>query len=98
MAFSGITNKGEQKQKCSPTRGTNSDVAASHLPFRGPKRGRKCYVTPAFLGSTTKEEGNKSGPRQWKKAPQSWGQNQKWPTSGRKVLQPSSFVFGGFET
>ena len=31
-------------------RGTKSGVAASPLPSRGPKRGRKCYVTPAFLG------------------------------------------------
>ena len=63
MAFSGIPNKGEQKQKCSPTKGTKSEVAASPLPSRGPKRGRKCYVTPAFSGSTTEGEGNKSGPR-----------------------------------
>ena len=76
IAFSGIPNKGEQNQKCSPTkgnkirsgclsgaqkraemlhhpcirrdpqrRGTKSEVAASPLPSRGPKRGRKCYVT-----------------------------------------------------
>ena len=63
MAFSGIPNKGEQKQKCSPTKGTKSEVAASPLPSRGPKRGRKCYVTPAFSGSTTEGDGNKSGLR-----------------------------------
>ena len=39
-----------------------------------------------------------ASPGQWKKAPQSGGQDQKWPTSGQKVLQPSSFVFSGFET
>ena len=44
-------------------RGTKSEVAASPLPSRGPKRGRKCYVTPAFLGSTTEGDGNKNGPR-----------------------------------
>ena len=33
-----------------PSRGTESEVAASPLPSRGPTRGRKCYVTPAFLG------------------------------------------------
>ena len=31
-------------------RGTKSEVAASPLPSRGPKRGRKCYITRAFLG------------------------------------------------
>ena len=46
IAFSGIPNKGEQNQKCSPTRGMKSEVAAS----REPKRGWKCYITPAFSG------------------------------------------------
>ena len=27
-----------------------SEVAASPLPSWGPKRGRKCYITPAFSG------------------------------------------------
>ena len=31
-------------------RGTKSEVAASPLPSRGPKRGRKCYGTLAFSG------------------------------------------------
>ena len=31
-------------------RGTKSEVAASPLPSRGPKRGRKCNITPAFSG------------------------------------------------
>ena len=35
-------------------RGTKSEVAASPLPSRGPERGRKCYVTPAFWGSPTR--------------------------------------------
>ena len=39
-------------------RGTKSQVAASTLPSRGPKRWRKCYVTPTFLGSRTKGEQN----------------------------------------
>ena len=34
-------------------RGVKSEVAASPLPSQGPKRGRKCYVTPAFWGSST---------------------------------------------
>ena len=39
-----------------------------------------------------------ASPGQWKKAPQSGGQDQKWPTSGPKILKRSSFVFGGSET
>ena len=34
----------------SPNKGTQSQVAASPLPSRGPTRGWKCYVTPAFSG------------------------------------------------
>ena len=30
--------------------GTKSEMAASALPSHGPKRGRKCYITPAFPG------------------------------------------------
>ena len=73
---------GEQNQKWSPTkgdkirsgpqqRGTKSEVAASTLPSRGPKRGRKCYVTHAFSGvpNTKRVE-----------------QNQKWsPAKGNKI-------------
>ena len=33
----------------SQQRGTKSEVAASALPCRGPKGGRKCSVTPTFL-------------------------------------------------
>ena len=33
-----------------PTKVTKSEVAASPLPSRGPKGGRKSYVTPAFSG------------------------------------------------
>ena len=33
-----------------PSAGRKSEVAASPLPSWGPKRGRKCYVTPAFSG------------------------------------------------
>ena len=31
-------------------RGKHAKMVASPLPSRGPKRGRKCYVTPAFSG------------------------------------------------
>ena len=31
-------------------------MAASSLPYQGPKRGRKCYITPAFSGVPSKEK------------------------------------------
>ena len=39
-------------------RGTKLAVVASPRPCRGPKRGRKCYVTPAFSGILNKGEQN----------------------------------------
>ena len=36
--------------------GTKSELAASATPSQGPKRGRKCYVTPAFWGVPNKGE------------------------------------------
>ena len=39
--------------------------AASPLPSRGPKGGRKCYITPAFLGVPNK--GTKSNHQKYKK-------------------------------
>ena len=47
-----------------PDQGTNSEVPTSPLPSRGPKRGRKCYVTPAFSGGPNPKRGE---------------HNQKWP-------------------
>ena len=38
-------------------RGIKSKVAALPLPSWGPKRGRKCYVTPAFSGAQKRAEG-----------------------------------------
>ena len=40
-------------------RGPASELAASPLLSRGPKRGRKCYLTPAFSG-IPKQRGTKS--------------------------------------
>ena len=52
-------------------RGTKSQLAASPLPSRGPKRRQKCYVTPPFLGISDAWRGE---------------QNQKWsPTKGNKI-------------
>ena len=39
-------------------RGKKSEVATSSWPSRGPNRGRKCYVTPAFTGCPNKGEQN----------------------------------------
>ena len=38
---------------------TKSELAASGLPSRGPKRGRNCYITPAFLGVPNGKRGEK---------------------------------------
>ena len=46
---------GDQQQ-----RGTKSDMAASPLPSWGPKRGRKCYVTPPFSGISNKRAQNQT--------------------------------------
>ena len=41
--------------------GSKSEVATSPLPSRGPKRGQKCYVTPASRGSSAKGNKIRSG-------------------------------------
>ena len=52
-------------------RGAKSEWAASLLPSRGPKRGRKCYVTLAFSGIPNTKRGE---------------QNRKWsPAKGKKI-------------
>ena len=52
-------------------KGKNSEVAASPLPCREPKRGRKCYVTPPFSGIPNAKCGE---------------QNEKWsPTKGNEI-------------
>ena len=65
-AFSGAQKRAEML--CHPcilggpqrqARGTESELATSLLPSRGPKRGRKCYATPAFPG-VPKQRGIKS--------------------------------------
>ena len=45
----------------SPNKRTKSEVVASPLPSHGPKRGWKCYVTPAFLGVPNKGDKMRSG-------------------------------------
>ena len=70
-AFSGVPNKGGQNQKSKRTLGVTMMLLVSKRGFKdcpgflnstgrlGPKRGRKCYVTPAFLG-IPKQRGTKS--------------------------------------
>ena len=41
-------------------RGRKSQVVASTLQSRGPERGRKCYVTPAFLGIPNGKHGGQN--------------------------------------
>ena len=67
----------------SQQRGTKLEVAAPPLPSWGPKRGRKCYVTRAFLGVPNAKRGE---------------QNQKWsPTKGEKKQKwlPHPCLLGG---
>ena len=45
-------------------RGTKSEVADSPLPSRGPKIGRRCYITPAFSEIHNKVNKIRSGPQQ----------------------------------
>ena len=94
-AFSRVDNakRGEQNQKWSTTKGTKSEVAASPLPSRGPKGGRRCYVTPAFSGVPNKQERNQKwlphpcllgGPKEGRDATSplhSWAS----PTTGNKI-------------
>ena len=130
MAFSGIPNKGQQKQKCSPTKGSKSRSGCLTPTFSGAQKRAEVLRHPCVLGGPLQKgretkvahagllekipwwgslmavlnkkklvlKDHPASPGQWKKAPQSGGQDQKWPTSGPKVLKPSSFVFGGFET
>ena len=74
LAFSGVQRRAEMlRHPCllgdPQHRATKSEVATSPLPSRGSKRGRKCYVTPAFLGIPSKGEQN-----------QKWS-----PTKGNKI-------------
>ena len=69
-AFSGVSNKREQNQKSKPTPGVTMMHHATKRGFKdcpgflnstgrlGPKRGKKCYVTPTFSGVPNR--GNKS--------------------------------------
>ena len=53
-------------------RGTKSEAAASALLSRKPKRGQKCYVTPAFSGVPNAKRKE---------------QNQKWPPTKRNKIR-----------
>ena len=47
--------------RSSPTRRTNSELATSPVPSRGPTSGRNCYVTPALSGCPSKRDKIKVG-------------------------------------
>ena len=55
MAFSGIPNKGEQKQKCSPTKGEQNQKWLPH-PYLlgGPKEGGSAMSPPRSRGALQK--------------------------------------------
>ena len=63
LAFSGAQKRSKMlHHPCIPMgpqqRGPKSEVAASPLPSRGPKRGQKCYITPAFSWVPNKGDQN----------------------------------------
>ena len=71
-AFSGAQKRVELLRNCyitsapvhyqgspTPSAGKESEVATSPLPSRGHKRGRNCYVTPAFSGVPIAKRGDK---------------------------------------
>ena len=89
-----------------------AEVLRNPYVLGGPRKGVQKWPAPgsskkSHSGGSSRAVLNKkkvvlkdhpASPGQWKKAPQSGGQDQKWATSGPKVLKPSSFVFGGSET
>ena len=74
-AFSGVPNKGGQNQKSKRTLGVTMMLLVPKRGFKdcpgflnstgrlGPKRGRKCYVTPAFSGVPNKGGQNQKSKR-----------------------------------
>ena len=85
--------------------GGKFEVATSPLPFGGPKRGRKCYVTPTFSGSLNR--GSKRALiRPMEKSPSERETRSevanKWPERlvlfFMEVLKPSKFFFLFSET
>ena len=66
-------------------RGTKSEVAASPLPSRGPKRGQNCYVTPAFSGNPNKGEQN----QKWVRHPCLLGGPQRQARGAKSEVSPT---------
>ena len=65
----------KKSSSCPRQRGTKSEVAASPLPSRGPKRGRKCWVSPALPGIPHAKRGEQ---KKSVVVPNKGEQNQKW--------------------
>ena len=63
MAFSGIPNKGEQKQKCSPTKGNKIRSGCLTPTFPGgPKEGGSATSPPRSRGPLQKGSGPRRAP------------------------------------
>ena len=72
----------------------------------GPKRGRKCYITPAFSGVPNKGDKIKVGPKEGGDAtsplhsrgsPNKWGQNQNWRNGCKRCgRRPRGALFGRY--
>ena len=88
-AFSGVPNKGGQKQKSKRTLGVTMMHHATKRGIKdcpaflnstgrlGPKRGRKCYITPAFSG-VLKQRGTKSEVKTYARGHHDAPRNKAW--------------------
>ena len=113
-AFPGVPNKGDKSKRAQKRaemlhhpcilggpqqRRTTSELATSTLPSRGPKRGRKCYITPTFSGVPNKGDKIKAGPKEGGNATSplhsrgspTKGTNQSGPKRGRKCYITPTF-------
>ena len=62
MAFSGIPNKGEQKQKCSPTKGNKIRSGCLTPTFSGGQKSAEVLCQPRFLGVHYRRRGKQKCP------------------------------------
>ena len=70
MAFSGIPNKGEQKQKCSPTKGNKIRSGCLTPTFSGAQKRAEVLRHPRVLGVHYRRGGKQKwpAPSPWKKS------------------------------
>ena len=75
----------------SPTKGNKIRSGCHTLPYWGPKRGRECYVTPAFSGTpNTAEQNQKRLPHPCLLRGPKEGGNAMSPLHSRGSLKPST--------